>query len=364
MAPRTLAALSTLLLLTAGCGDDESGGGGGSGGTTATGGAGGTVTTGGSGTGGSSTTGSGTGGGTSEGFACQYPGDVGIDGHAGVVWAENFEEGSVGAVLARYDDYKNESGMALVADVPSVSTGAASMQLTAGGGTNATDFYKSFGTGGFDDLYVRYYAKYEAGVNYHHTGVWVGGYNPPLSWPNPQAGSKPNGDDRFSVAIEIMTDGTLASPRFDFYNYWMGMKTNPGGDFWGNTLIHDASLVATFDWQCIEIHIRMNPDPTSAAGAELGVWRDDESIVQYDDQGPIGRWLHDKFCRTEADAPSCTDYTIPPPDVVLDLQWRTTTDLTNSYFWPQNYITSGPAGNVWYDDMVLATERIGCICPG
>jgi hypothetical protein len=252
--------------------------------------------------------------------------------------------------------------MLLDSDVPSLSSGSASMRLRAGDTASDTDFYKNFGTG-WDDLYLRYYVKYEPGVSYHHTGVWVGGYRPALDWPNPQAGTRPNGDDRFSVAVEIMTDGTLSAPPLDFYNYWMGMQTNPGGGYWGNTLIHDASLVATFDWQCIEIHVRLNPDPTSNAGAELGIWRDDEAIVQYDDQGPMGRWLHDKFCRTEADSPSCTDYEIPPPDVVLDLQWRTTTELKNNYFWPQNYITGGPAGNVWYDDMVLATERIGCICP-
>ncbi len=30
----------------------------------------------------------------------------------------------------------------------------------------------------------------------------MGGYNPPLDWPNPQAGIKPAGNDRFSAAAE------------------------------------------------------------------------------------------------------------------------------------------------------------------
>ncbi|MBW2524884.1 MAG: hypothetical protein JRI23_11940 [Deltaproteobacteria bacterium] len=384
MSVRPLAALAALLLLTAACGEDDDGPGGGAGTTVTTGGSGGTGTgsgTGGNGggtatgtgtaggTGGSGTgtaTGSGTGGGTSAGFACQYPGDVGIQSHGTVVWYEGFEEGSVSAVIARYDAHSSESEMALVSDTPSGSPGAVSMRMTAGDTAADTDLYKNFGTG-WDDLYVRYYTKYEANVNYHHTGVWVGGYYPAQTWPSPYAGTRPNGNDRFSVAVEIMTDGTNPSPRLDFYNYWMGMQTNPGGGFWGNVLINDANLVATFDWQCIEVHIRMNTSTSSNAGAELGIWRDGESIVQYDDQGPTGRWLHDKFCRTDPNEPatatSCTDYTLSPPDVVLDLQWRTTNDLKNNYFWPQNYITSGPAGDVWYDDMVLATERIGCICP-
>jgi hypothetical protein len=250
--------------------------------------------------------------------------------------------------------------MALVADVPAPSSGSASMRMTAGGGTNATDLFKNFGTG-WDELYTRYYVKYADGVDWHHTGVWVGGYNPPTNWPNPQAGSRPNGDDRFSVSIEPMGNGT--NPRLDFYNYWMGMQTNPGGGFWGNTLVHDAGMFATHGWQCVEIHIALNPSAGSAAGAELGVWVENAPIVQYDDQGPVGRWLHDKFCRDTADSPSCTDYTIPPPSIVLDLQWRTTTNLKINNFWPQNYITAGTTGDVWYDDMVLATERIGCIVP-
>jgi hypothetical protein len=60
-----------------------------------------------------------------------------------VVWSEDFEEGSVSGVTARYDDFKNAAGMALVADVPPGSAGAASMRLTAGGSASTTDLYKA-----------------------------------------------------------------------------------------------------------------------------------------------------------------------------------------------------------------------------
>src|SRR6059058_1382835 len=122
-------------------------------------------------------------------LADRYPCDRGIAGDPAVVWAESFEEGSVSAVTSRYNDYKNAGGMALVPDKPSRSCGAASMQLTADGrnaATQATDLYKRLDTGQ-DDLYVRWYAKYQAGAPWHHTGVWFGGYNPPSDWPNPQA---------------------------------------------------------------------------------------------------------------------------------------------------------------------------------
>ena len=299
-------------------------------------------------------------------LAEEYPGDVGIGDDPAVVWAENFEAGSVDAVLARYDDFKNQPGMALEADVPAASSGDAAMRLTASGtGVNATDFYKNLGAGS-DELWVRWYAKYEAGVTWHHTGVWVGGYNPPSNWPSPQAGLKPDGDDRFSVSLEPVQAGTDA--RLDFYNYWMTMHSwmdVPSGDtaYYGNTLVHDSSLVAPGDsWICIEVHIRLNPDPGSPAGGELGLWVDDVPVIQFTDASPLGYWVKDKFCPDAADGTECTDYRPTNPDLVpLDLQWRSTADLRLNAFWPQNYITEGGEGSVWYDDMVLATRRIGCI---
>jgi hypothetical protein len=47
--------------------------------------------------------------------------------------------------------------------------------------------------------------------------------------------------------------------------------------------------------------------------------------------------------------------------VPLDLQWRSTAALALDNFWPQNYITDAGAGSVWYDDMVVAKARVGCI---
>src|SRR5438477_9949800 len=83
-------------------------------------------------------------------LADRYPCDRGIAGDPAVVWAENFEEGSVSAVTARYNDYKNPGGMALVTDKPAGSCGAASMLFTADGrnsATHAPDLYRRFDTG-------------------------------------------------------------------------------------------------------------------------------------------------------------------------------------------------------------------------
>ncbi len=326
----------------------------------------------GSGTGGSA--GSGTGGSAGSGgsggqtLSAKHPGDKGMAQDPDVVWVEDFEEGSVGAFTGRYDDHKNSAGMTLDPNVPAKSSGKASMKLTASGdGANATDFYKNLAPG-YEELYVRYYAKYQANVAWHHTGVWVGGYNPASNWPNPQAGLKPNGDDRFSVSLEPMEQGQ--NVRMDFYNYWMQMHSwmaQPSGStaYYGNSLVHLKSLQAPGDqWMCIELHIKLNPSGANGKGAELGLWVNDKSIVQFTDTKPLGYWIKDKFCPTNADSPECTNY--PPPSgttmIPLDLQYRSTTALKLNAFWPQNYITdAGASGSVWYDDMVVAKKRIGCL---
>ncbi len=363
----------------AGTGGSSSGGssGGGTGGS-GTGGAGtggsgtGGAGTGGSGTGGAGTGGaggagtggSGTGGGTGAGLSSKYPGDVGIEQDPDVIWVENFEEGSVGALVARYEDAK-QNGISLDSDKPSQSSGSKSGKLTASGaGPNAVDFYKKL-TPGYEEVYVRYYAKYEANVEWHHTGVWVGGYNPASNWPSPQAGLKPDGDDRFHVSLEPMAQG--ATPRMDFYNYWMKMHSwmdNPQGStaYYGNSLIHDPSLTAKEQWQCFELHIKLNTSASSGAGAELGVWVNDQSVIQFTDSAPLGYWVKDKFCPDNATGTECTDYKPSNPTLVpLDFQVRSTLNLKINAFWPQNYITSGGAGSVWYDDMVIAKTRVGCI---
>ncbi|HEX9283918.1 MAG TPA: hypothetical protein VF882_09015 [Gemmatimonadales bacterium] len=293
-------------------------------------------------------------------LAERYPCDRGIAGDPAVVWAENFEEGSVSAVTSRYDDHKNDPGMALVADRPAGSCGAASMKFTAGGSAAATDLYKLLP--GHDELYVRWYAKYQAGVPWHHTGVWFGGYNPPSLWPNPQAGTRPSGDDRVSFSIEPVWGIGAPNVALDFYNYWMTMHTcsSCGGAYWGNALIsRNAFTAADNTWACLEIHAKLNTNTASDAGAVLEVWKNDALIQRFPETTGGGYWVQDHFCPAGADGSQCNySPTAPGP---LDIQLRSSTALRLNYFWPQNYITDVSEGSVWFDDMVVATTRIGCL---
>jgi hypothetical protein len=298
-------------------------------------------------------------------LSAQYPGDVGIDGDPSVVWHETFEEGNVTAVTARYDSYDNTAGMALVADHPGNSSGTHAMQLTAGGSTPATDLYKSFGQG-YAELYFRYYAKYAGAGPWHHSGLWIGGYNPPLAYPDPHAGLKPAGNDRFAIGLEPMS--STPNALMDFYAYWMQMHswkaapTGATGDYYGNSMIQSNEFHLVSDaWGCYELHLKLNPDPAVGTGAILEVWQDDLLVQRFDDSGPYGFWVADQYCPNTADDSACTSYRPASPTLVLlDQQWRSTNALQINYFWPQNYNTDTTNSSLLLDDMVVATKRIGC----
>jgi hypothetical protein len=295
----------------------------------------------------------------------KYPGDIGIGSDPSVVHYENFTEGSVAAVVTRYNTHKHSAGMSLVADHPVNSPGNHAMQLTSGGINPNTYLYKSFGTG-YDELYFRYYIKYVGSGPWHHSGLWFGGYNPPLPYPYPHAGARPAGDDRYSIGLEPIA--TFTNTPMDLYVYWRGMHswksnaTGAVGDYFGNTLLNNAELLPqSGSWVCYEIHLKLNPVSTSGAGAMLQVWKNDTLVRSFDDSGPQGYWVRDKFCTDGADGTTCTVYRPTNPRwVLLDQQWRTTTALKINYFLPANYNTASTNSSLLVDDMVVASQRIGC----
>jgi hypothetical protein len=299
-------------------------------------------------------------------LAQKHPGDVGMGSDPAVVHYENFSEASVAAVLTRYNSYKNTAGMALVADHPTYSPSSHVMQLTAGGAQHETNLYRDFGAG-FDELWFRYYVKYEGSGGWSHSGLWFGGANPTLPYPYPHAGTRPTGSDRFMISLEPTE--TFANDPMDFYNYWVGMhsfEANPTGAdaYYGNTLLHDAQLLTgDGNWTCYEIHLKLNPEMTNGTGAVLELWKNDTLVRRFDDTGPYGYWVGDRFCPTDADGTECTAYRAGRPDVLLNQQYRTVPQLKINYIWPEHYNTGSTPSSLRFADMVVAQQRIGCTVP-
>jgi hypothetical protein len=307
-------------------------------------------------------------------LANRYPGDIGIETDPNVVFVENFEEGSIPNVLARWDDYKLSNHMSLVSDVPPPSYGAASLLMThVGGEGNAIDLYTRL-LPGYDELYYRFYVKIDTACNPIHHFVHMGGYNPPTSSPQGTAGYKPDGDDHFTTAIE--PHGT--SWRWDYYTYWMEMRSwqtpegvpdpcNPEPPYYGNAFIREGAdlgwqaagpPVARGEWICVEVMVKMN-NPTTDRNGEQAFWINgqlfwkDGQIVSHLGEGfPNGSWLRDKWSPDPDDSP------------FEGFRWRSVEDLNLNFFWLETYITTAPAGyvsKVWFDDIVIAKEYIGPI---
>lgn len=303
-------------------------------------------------------------------LADKYPGDVGIANDPDVIWHENFEAASISAITSRYHVASNPAGLSFDSSVPAKSRGSKSLRFystTNSSNDQTTDLFRNFGSG-YDEIYVRYYVRYQPRVQWHHSGMWIGGYNPATDWPNPRAGTRPNGDERFSVGFEPKGGQNASSVQLDFYNYWRGMRSwqdpPPTGNsgFFGNNVLHDTRAMASDgEWDCVELHVKMN-EPSSASGGELSVWTNDILLRQFSNQSPLGYWVRDKFCPNDTTDRACTDFKPANPALVpLDLRWRTTSALKVNHIWMNNYLSGGASGAMWMDDVVVAKRRIGCI---
>jgi hypothetical protein len=282
-----------------------------------------------------------------DGIAKKYVRDAGIQNDPDVVMSEMFEGTSVANILSRWTTSDNSGGMSLVSDVPGASGGSRSLLMTSVGGSNeGGQLYKRLAPG-HDQLYLRYYIKYGAAGNYHHTGGWMGGYNPPTDWPQGGAGDRPTGSDRFSVGAE-----PLPNRQFDLYTYYMRMRPSPGGPYWGNTFVQNPSLTLVTDrWICVEMMIKMN-NPVSASNGELALWMDGTQIIHLREGAPRGRWTFNIFTPDPSGSP------------FEGFQWRNASQLNLNWIWLLYYTTGNPSGlvgRVWFDHMVLAKKYIGPI---
>ena len=288
-----------------------------------------------------------------DGIAALYPGDVGIENHPDVVFVEKFEEATLADLFTRWTDILNGSAMSFSSDVPAGSPGSRSLNIpwVGGGVDDGGHLYKQLSPGVDGMLYVRYYIKYPSSGKYHHTGIWVGGYNPPLPWPNPQAGVKPVGSDRFSVAAEQNN----VTYRFDHYNYWMAMHMSGDGGYWGNFLLNDPDVQARAgQWTCVEHLVKLNT-PVTASNGEHAIWLDGVKVSHLGQGFPNGYWSGGIFTQDPSGGP------------FEGFRWRSDSNLKLNWVWLQNYSPDDPPGvrqDMKFDHVVVAKSYIGCLTSG
>jgi len=283
------------------------------------------------------------------GISVLYPGDVGIESNPDVIWVERFNEPTLTDLFTRWTDIKSGATMLLSADVPPRSPLSSSLEIPwiGGGVLNGGHLYKTFSPG-VDTLYVRYYIKYPTSGMYGHTGIWVGGYNPPSPWPDPNAGSKPVGNDRFSAAAEQKPE----LGRFEHYDYWMGMHPDAGGTYFGNFLLNNPNVKAPLgQWACVEHMVKLN-NPVTASNGERAIWLDGVEVSHLGLGFPNGFWSGGVFTQNPGGSP------------FGGFQWRNDANLKINWIWLQNYAPYDPVGftsSIKFAHVVASRSRIGCL---
>jgi hypothetical protein len=277
------------------------------------------------------------------GIAANHFKDSGIENDPSVIFRENFEETTQNQLLSRWETYKNASAMSFSAEKPAASGGTKSLLF------NGDSYLYRRLLPGYDELYVRMYVKFDNSckeVAHYH---WLGGRNPSLSYPQPLAGERPGGNDRFATGVEPM--GTNWA--WDFYTYWMHMRTNPGGGYYGNTFAGRPSSfsVPHGQWVSLEFMVKMN-SPVTAYNGEQAFWINGEKKLHLGQGFPKGTWAWDGFTPD------------PNGQPFEGFQWRTVPELNINYLWLENYVASDPSCKSWIDDVVVAKKYIGPIEEG
>jgi hypothetical protein len=303
------------------------------------------------------------------GLAAKYPGDrdIGRDPH--VLFAEDFEEGSLQEVIGRWSEASNKDGkvLALSADVPPGGAGKRSLQMTATLGENTGGHLYKRLPRGVDTLFARFYVRFPSDADYIHHFVHLGGYNPPTDYPQGGAGERPRGDERVTVGIEPHGNYGRNPPpgAWNFYTYWQEMKISADGKYWGNAIGPEEPPLQTPKnrWQCVEVMLKLNSAPEKPDG-ELALWLDGKPAMHVQQGTPRDDWSGMGFrVRKTGGAP------------FEGFRWRRSDELKINFFWLLFYVTENagrqnhvekpnPVSRVWFDDIVVSTEYIGPIMAG
>ncbi len=283
------------------------------------------------------------------GIAEEYPGDTGIEIDSRVLFAENFESG-LDTLLSRFTGYA-DSAFTFSSDRPLDSAGTTSLLIHPKGGS----LFRLLPTE-YDQLYIRYYIKY-LGFDYHHSGIYAGGYWPRSSTPLGDAGLKgirPDGSRLIHIGLEPQgwSKRNTDSARLDTYVAWIDMPGQKiGGGWWGRNFVRDLRIpVRPGIWQCIELMIKLNSSATAHDG-ELAIWIDGVLLAHFKPGFPSGQFH-----------PYSGDWEMYPAGPGFPgLQWRDMTDYGLNWIKIQNYDDVGAPTDLLVDDLVVATDYVGPI---
>jgi hypothetical protein len=263
-----------------------------------------------------------------------------------VLFHEDFEAENIEAVKKRWSEASDRAGkvLALVEGGPAGTSGKRCLQSSATVGDDTGGHLYVQLPRAVDECFARFHVRFAEDADqrgdYIHHFVHIGGYRPPTLWPQGGAGTRPAGDERFTVGIEPAGgDGRLPAPgEWNFYTYWHEMKISADGHYWGNGLRPARpALVPRGKWQCVEVRVKLNSAPEKSDG-ELTLWLDGELALDIRPGVPRGRWTGMGFQLLEAGQKLDPAKGEAPFE---GFRWRTKDELKVNFFWLLHYVTEG-----------------------
>jgi hypothetical protein len=221
-------------------------------------------------------------------------------------------------------------------------------------------------------LYWRFHARFVADSATPHHWVRVAAGDP--TWEaDGLANTVPSGDRGFWFDLDARRDQL-----FMFYVYWHAMRsgrcndgsTTPGcaGDqgnsyHYGNNFTPAGqSAFARDQWFCLEIMAKANT--IGESDGELALWKDDTLVGEYEPGAPRGRWLRDNFYswgEYYQDEQAFEGFDFRTSEEVLLKRVTLDAYYERGTLDDQATETTVPEAQViLYDDVVVATKRIGC----
>ena len=265
-----------------------------------------------------------------DGLAAKFELDRGIATHEAVIFADDFEDGELGA---RWDERGRTEQKALSLVDPQHSLGGKRcLRVTATLGENTGDgLTKWFEPA--ETVFIRFYTRFAKDCDYVHHFVTLRankGLRGGDKWSGfGGAGTKPVGDERFSTALEPWgNNGRWPAPgKWNFYSYWHSMDVSRDGKYWGNSFAPvESAAIEKERWICAEFMLKH--DTPGEADGEQAFWIDGELV---------GHWR--------------------------GIDWRTSDSLMANALTLETYITDRWTKNtvnvVDFDNVVIAREYIG-----
>jgi hypothetical protein len=309
----------------------------------------------------------------------QYPGDVNIENDPAVLFHDDFEAG-----WGRWDAPLSDTPYLTMQNGSAAHSGTGYLQSrVTTADLETTEYISSSSRVAFarqDEIFWRFYARMpEVAANPHH---WVRVSAGSDGWESSGlANTVPQGDEGFWFDFDISNDDV-----FNFYVYWHEMRSGrcndgsatPGCEGDQGTTYHYGNMFRPPEqqsyprdtWFCIEMRAIANA-PSQHTG-ELTFWIDDQLVGDYRPGYPNGTWLRDSFHTDGCTFFACTD---PVPfegfnfrtsadvgfkSVILDAYYERGSSATRRAELESRGLTVSDNQTIYYDDIVVATKRIGC----